>query len=228
MALFKLGSTVTECRGKLGGSAFQMNAGRCFAFNKSTPRPSPSVLQIQSRSAIEYFSRRWKSLTAVQRTAWNLFANKQQRFESGRVVPWLTGFQLFVRINLLYQNPNVVTQVSPPSFTAASLATFTDFTINSLGTQIGVKPNRIWTNPEYVLVYASHRILNSQKYYNGGFRYIGALNAASLAVIGIQGNYNLMFTLKPVLGSYLIIRYFYLNLTTGTAGHVYTMRSRNI
>ena len=74
MALFKLGSTVTECRGKLGGSAFQMNAGRCFAFNSPGTNANPSLLQLRQRNAFTTANSFWKSLTAAQQKAWIIFA----------------------------------------------------------------------------------------------------------------------------------------------------------
>jgi hypothetical protein len=77
VAQFKLGSVVTEARGKLGGQSLQMQGGRCFLLKSAKPRPStwPSTSAYKRDQVRLLFE--WRNLTAANKLAWNNFANTE-------------------------------------------------------------------------------------------------------------------------------------------------------
>lgn len=75
MALLKLGSVITEASGKLGGSALQMQGGRCVLFNKSPRRISSSSYQVVCREYMSAANKGWNLLSLNNRNNWNTFAS---------------------------------------------------------------------------------------------------------------------------------------------------------
>jgi len=101
VARVEFSSVVTSIRGKVGGSVFQRNRSGYSLKNKSNNVDSASVKQIASRVYMSQVHAAWRSMSENERNAWDIFANfKPVRNRNNSNVN-LTGYQLFLKYNLI-------------------------------------------------------------------------------------------------------------------------------
>ena len=102
MALVKFGGCVIQMSGSIAGNTFARNRYGNYVRARTKPVNPNSALQQQVRNAMADLTTRWSSvLTAVQRTAWNLYAsNTPMTNRLGETVN-LTGFNHYIRSNSL-------------------------------------------------------------------------------------------------------------------------------
>mgnify|MGYP001073364370 CR=1 FL=1 len=101
MAILKLGAIATELKGKLGGSALQMQGGRCVAFKKSRKSHSSSYSQLTQRSLFGMGANYWKQTTASVRSLYNKMALLRYSEFGYSCSKQLSGRQLYIRSCLL-------------------------------------------------------------------------------------------------------------------------------
>lgn len=109
MALIKFGGGVIEMRGSIGGTTYSRNRGGNYARAKTTPINPNTALQQTVRAAMAFLTDRWsQTLTAAQRTAWNLYGNSTAMQNRLGETVFLTGFNHYIRSNMIrkqYANP---------------------------------------------------------------------------------------------------------------------------
>ena len=103
MALIKFGGGVTEMRGSLAGNVYSRNRYCAYARARTKPINPNTARQQGVRAAIAYLTAYWSgTLTAVQRTAWNLYGDSvAMKNKLGETV-YLTGFNHFIRSNAIF------------------------------------------------------------------------------------------------------------------------------
>jgi len=75
MALIKFGGGITEMRGSIGGNVFSRNRSGAIVRQRTTPVNPQTNRQSAARAIMASVAATWLGvLTAVQRTAWNLYA----------------------------------------------------------------------------------------------------------------------------------------------------------
>lgn len=100
MALVRFGGGVTQMTGSIGGTTFARNRGGNYARARTKPVNPNSPLQVLVRSSLTFLTDSWAAtLTAVQRTAWNLYAsNVIMQNRLGESIN-LSGFNHYLRSN---------------------------------------------------------------------------------------------------------------------------------
>jgi len=100
MALVKFGGGITQMAGSIGGTTFARNRYGNYARSRTKPTNPNTARQQTIRSALAFLTERWSlTLTAAQRTAWNLYAaNVTMLNRLGESVN-LSGFNMYIRSN---------------------------------------------------------------------------------------------------------------------------------
>lgn len=100
MALVKYGAGIVQMAGSIGGTTFARNNGGNYARARTTPINPNTALQVAVRASLAFLTTRWsQTLTAAQRTAWNLYAASvimQNRLDQSIN---LSGFNHYIRSN---------------------------------------------------------------------------------------------------------------------------------
>lgn len=100
MALVKFGGGVIQMSGSVAGNTFARNRYGNYARAKTSPINPNTARQVAVRSAVSALAVRWSAtLTAAQRTAWNLYADSVNMTNRLGETIQLSGFNHFVRSN---------------------------------------------------------------------------------------------------------------------------------
>lgn len=104
MALIRFGGGVVQMTGSIAGNTFARNHYGNYARARTKPTNPNSSGQQAVRAALAFLTVRWaQTLTAAQRTAWNLYgASVSMKNRLGESV-FLTGFNHYIRSNLEYK-----------------------------------------------------------------------------------------------------------------------------
>jgi len=102
MALVKFGGGITQMSGSVGGTTFARNRYGNYARAKTKPVNPNTAAQAAIRSALSELTVLWsQTLSAAQRTAWNLYgASVAMKNRLGETT-YLTGFNHYIRSNVM-------------------------------------------------------------------------------------------------------------------------------
>lgn len=102
MALVKFGGGIVQMSGSIAGNTFARNRFGNYVRSRTKPVNPNSARQDIVRSAMSFLTDRWaQTLTAVQRTAWNLYGSSvAMKNKLGETV-YLTGFNHYIRSNMI-------------------------------------------------------------------------------------------------------------------------------
>jgi len=131
---FTPGAIVSEMRGTIAATTFTKNKAGAAMRNRVTPINRRSSGQTTQRQRLSALSAQWRGLTEAERIAWNAASASFPQTDALGQTIFLTGAQLFVRLNA---NLLVITQAaitSPPSPVSFAVLTFTSITDASAGT----------------------------------------------------------------------------------------------
>ncbi|KKN01730.1 hypothetical protein LCGC14_1124840 [marine sediment metagenome] len=100
MALVKYGGGIVQMSGSIAGNTFARNRYGNYSRARTKPINPNTGLQVAIRNAVAEATTRWsQTLTAVQRTAWNLYADSvSMKNKLGESI-FLSGFNHYVRSN---------------------------------------------------------------------------------------------------------------------------------
>lgn len=118
MALLKFGGGITEMRGSIAGNVYSRNRYGAYARARTKPVNPNTGLQQAVRAAMAFLTDRWaNTLTALQRTAWNLYgSNVVMTNKLGESIN-LSGFNHYVRSNMIRkQTTTAVIDAGPVVF----------------------------------------------------------------------------------------------------------------
>lgn len=104
MALIKFGGGIVQMAGSIAGTTFARNRYGNYARARTKPTNPNTAGQVAVRAALSALTVRWSTtLTANQRTAWNLYgSNVVMQNRLGEAMN-LSGFNHFIRSNLTAQ-----------------------------------------------------------------------------------------------------------------------------
>jgi len=107
-ALIKFGGGVVGMAGSIAGTTFSRNRYGSYARARTKPVNPNTANQVAIRSALTFLTERWSStLTAAQRTAWNLYgSNVVMTNRLGESIN-LSGFNHYIRSNVLRKRINI-------------------------------------------------------------------------------------------------------------------------
>ncbi len=102
MALVKYGGGIIQMSGSIAGNTFARNRYGNYARAKTKPINPNTALQVAVRAAIAELSVRWaQTLTAVQRTAWQLYADSVAMTNKLSETVFLSGYNHYIRSNAI-------------------------------------------------------------------------------------------------------------------------------
>ena len=170
-------------RSKDAGTVFSRNRFGAYTRKKTIPVNTNTTKQIAVRENFRLASTAWKSLTSLQRQAWNEFANNYTYTNVFGESKKLTGAQLFTSGNarLLYMGlalqdtPGTTVPVSSPAINVSEILWDGDVLAVSVN-------NSPWTIPvDFTLIaYGSATVPASQGYSSNKnkMRFLGIIAAA--------------------------------------------------
>lgn len=98
----KFGAGIVDGRGSIGGTTFSRNHYGAFARARVTPVNPNTARQQTVKAAIAFLAQYWAvTLTAVQRTAWELYGSSVAMTDSLGATIFLTGYNHFIRSNVI-------------------------------------------------------------------------------------------------------------------------------
>lgn len=102
MALVKYGGGILNMSGSIGGQVHSHNRYGRYIRARTKPVNPNTARQVAVRAAIAFLTDRWaQTLTAVQRTAWNLYGSNVVMKNKLSESIHLTGFNHYIRSNLI-------------------------------------------------------------------------------------------------------------------------------
>lgn len=118
MALIKFGGGVVQMSGSIAGDTFSRNRYGNYVRARTKPVNPNTARQIAVRSAIATLTTRWsQTLTGVQRTAWNLYADSVNMTNRLGETVHLSGFNHYIRSNVTRETgPTVLVDDGPTVF----------------------------------------------------------------------------------------------------------------
>lgn len=100
MALVKYGGGVIQMSGSIGGNTHARNRYGNYVRARTKPINPNSASQVTVRAIMAFLVERWsETLTAAQRTAWNLYASEVSMLNKLGESIHLSGFNHYVRSN---------------------------------------------------------------------------------------------------------------------------------
>lgn len=108
MALLKFGGGITEIRGSMAGNVYSRNRYGAYMRSRTVPTNPNTARQQKVRTSLTELTSRWsQTLTAGQRTAWNLYgANVVMQNKLGENIN-LSGFNHYLRSNVVLLQCNI-------------------------------------------------------------------------------------------------------------------------
>lgn len=178
MAVVKYGGGVTQISGSIAGTVFARNRYGNYTRPRTKPVNPNSSLQAGVRASLSFLAELWHSgLDAAQRTAWATYAAAvAMKNRLGETI-YLTGFNHFVRSNVILKDHDLtVVEDGPtelalpekdPTFAIAASAATGNISVtfdNTLG----------WANETggYLFVYQGKPQLITRNYFNGPWQYM--------------------------------------------------------
>lgn len=104
MALIKFGGGIVQMAGSIAGDVFARNRYGNYSRARTKPTNPNTAGQQSVRAALTALTARWsQTLTAAQRTAWNLYASNVAMLNRLGESIYLSGYNHFIRSNLTRQ-----------------------------------------------------------------------------------------------------------------------------
>lgn len=109
MALVKYGGGIVQMSGSMSGNTYARNRSGNYVRARTKPVNPNTARQIEVRAAMAFLTDRWaNTVTAAQRTAWNLYAASVNMTNKLGETINLTGFNHYIRSNAIrkqFANP---------------------------------------------------------------------------------------------------------------------------
>jgi len=178
MALVKYGGGIVQMSGSIAGNTFARNRYGNYVRSKTVPVNPNTARQQVIRAAITQLTTRWKeTLTAAQRTAWQLYADSVNMTNRLGEVMNLSGFNHYIRSNsILAQQGITLIDAGPTDFTLPEAdATFalTASEATQLAT-ITFDDTLDWCDLDeaYMFVFCGRPRSVTRNFFDGPYRYM--------------------------------------------------------
>ena len=182
MALIKFGGGITEMRGSMAGNVFSRNKSGAYLRARTKPTNPNTALQQAVRSAMAELTTRWaQTLTAAQRTAWNLYGSSVSMTNKLGESIFLSGFNHYLRSNIsLLQTAGTLVDAGPTIFELPE----TDLGMvasGGEGTQllsIAFTDTFDWVDEDeaHLVIYQGSPQNAQRNFFNGPWRYAGKIS----------------------------------------------------
>lgn len=179
--LVKVGGLVGNLSGSLGGITASHNRFGTYFRNRTKPTDPNSGLQQTVRSAFAFLSARWsQTLTAAQRTGWNLYGSSVvMKNKLGQDIN-LTGYNHYIRSNLILQQNGITLVDAPPTIFELPAQDSAFACTYSEATQLGsaaFDDTMDWVDEDdaYMLIFTGSPQNPQRNFFNGPWRYAHAI-----------------------------------------------------
>jgi len=176
MALVKYGGGIIEMSGSIAGNTFARNHYGSYVRARTKPVNPNSALQQTVRGSLTLMAYRWAQiLTAVQRTAWDLYgASVSMKNRLGADV-YMTGFNHYIRSNSIRQQSGLaIIDAGPTTFELPEKDTTFAFTVSEASQEFTVTfdDTADWAleTGAYLLVFQGRPQNAQRNYFNGPWR----------------------------------------------------------
>jgi len=189
MALAKYGGGIIQMSGSLAGNTFARNRYGNYIRAKTKPINPRTALQTKIRESIQVLTARWsQTLSAGQRTAWNLYADSvNMKNRLGEVVK-LSGFNHYIRSNVQSLRAGLSTiDDGPTVFELPETDSTLAVTISEATQQMTVTFDdaQDWCSEDDARLFLEQgKPQNPQiNFFDGPWKYAGVLSGSSAAPI---------------------------------------------
>lgn len=221
MAKFTPGAIVSEVRNKIAASVFTKNRAGAAVRNRTTPINRRSVGQTQKRQQLSALSSGWRGLTASQITAWNAAAPSfPQQDQLGQTI-FLTGHQLYVRLNanlILIGASQITSPPSPTSFAVLALGAISAVASTGVIT-VAFTPTPVPTGFNLILKMTAPVSAGKSFVGNSAFRYVQNVAPAGTSPVTATSAYATVFgAITSKAGQKIFVKIYLVQATSGLAG----------
>jgi hypothetical protein len=214
MAKVKFSALVSEMRNKLNGSVFSKNRAGNYLRNKVTPVNPQTSFQTAVRSRFGTLSAGFRDLTASQVAAWNSASANFPVIDIFGDTKFLSGIQLYVRLNSNLEQAGQVSIANPPAPALAPTpglvsveSDVSDGTITATFTEATVVAGQT------LMIWATPPVSNGKSYVKNLFRSLGTFTITTNEA-DITAAYVARFGTLAV-GQKTFYRAVYINNTSG-------------
>lgn len=179
MALAKYGGGVIQLSGSIAGNTFARNRYGNYVRARTKPINPQTAFQTAVRSAIAELSARWSdTVTAAQRTGWNLYASSVAVLNKLGETVYLSGYNHYIRSNLiLLQIGETVVDAPPTIFEIPEKDPTLAITASEATQQISVAFDNTmaWANEDggFLVKYQGSPQNAQRNFFNGPWRLMG-------------------------------------------------------
>lgn len=214
MALIKPSGTISDIRGKIGGTVFANSGAGLVMKNLTSPVNRNTIRQNNQRNVIADLQSQWLQLTNHQRGCWDhwlkLFPIKQNNFNK---LP-INGQQAFIKINTPFRLYGK-TIITDPVFTPSSLRPIS-FTLSTPGPNLWINCSR-FTDQAREFLYLFITFPQSPTINNASSRLqILTVLTVNTDTYNIKLIYTAQFGRMPVPGEKLFVEISTIDLSIGT------------
>ena len=172
----KFGGGVTDMRGSAGGNTYSRNRFGAYMRNRTVPINPNTGRQQLIKASMAALTARWsQTLTAAQRTAWNLYGSNVAMLNRLGETIYLTGFNHYIRSNIFREAYNkTIIDAGPTIFELPAQDPSFSFTCGEAAQQLSVAfdDTMDWDNEDNgFLVYYQGQPQNAQRnFFDGPWR----------------------------------------------------------
>lgn len=181
MALVQFGGGITKMSGSLAGNTFARNRSGDYVRARTKPINPNTIRQMQVRNALAMLTERWSdTLTAAQRTAWNLYASNVNWLNKVGQTIKLSGFNHYIRSNAIHARlGQAIIDAGPVVFELPETDPILNITASEATQQITVNFDITlpWSSEATaVMQFFQGQPQNGQRnFFAGPFRYMGGV-----------------------------------------------------
>ena len=189
MALVKYGGGVVQMSGSVGGDTFARNRFGNYVRARTKPINPNSAGQQAVRAALTLLTQVWAStLTAAQRTAWNLYASNVAMKNRLSQTIHLTGFNHFIRSNnVLARFGGTPIAAGPVIFELPEKDPTLSLVASEAGQQISISwDNGLpWADEDgaFIYFYQGQPQNTQRNFFDGPWRYLGGISGINGAPV---------------------------------------------
>jgi len=185
MSLVKYGGGIIQMSGSIAGNTFGRNRYGNYVRAKTKPVNPNTSMQSDIREAVQVLTARWsQTVTAAQRTAWNLYADSvSMKNKLGEVIK-LSGFNHYIRSNVQSLRAGLATiDIGPTIFELPETDTAFAVTMDESAQQMSVAFNNAlpWAGETGARMFLEQgQPQNKQRnFFNGPWKYAGVLSGVT-------------------------------------------------